>query len=55
MFFEELVEQHRVYFFIADSVGLTVCIARYQVGFDLCHLFSDKAELGMPLGSRFFL
>jgi len=40
MFFEELVEQHRVHRFVAHCVRFPIFIARHQVRVYLFHLFS---------------
>ena len=56
MFFEKLVEQHRVHRFVANGVRLALLIASHQIGIYLFHLFGHQAELrNTALGINFFL
>src|SRR5215208_8316908 len=45
MFFEELIEQHCVYGFVADRAELTLGVMGHQVGIYLRHLFSHETKL----------
>ena len=45
MFFQELVQQHRIHCFIPHGVSLALFIARDQVGIHFLYFFGDKAEL----------
>ena len=45
MLFEELVEQHRVYRFVAHGVELSFFIPHHQVRIDLFYFFGHKTEL----------
>jgi len=45
MFFEELVEQHRVHRVVAHGVNVAVLIAHHQGGIYLRYFFGNKAEL----------
>jgi hypothetical protein len=52
--FEELVEQHRVHRFVPDGISLSVAIASDQIGVDLFHILSHKAELWSGIGINLF-
>ena len=54
MFFEKLVEQHRVHLLVAHAVGLSIFVAHDQVGVYLFHFLGHKAKLRAPAGSIFF-
>ena len=45
MFFEELVEQHRVHRVVAHCVDFAVLIAHHQIGVYLVYFFGDQAKL----------
>src|SRR5262245_16318840 len=45
MFFEEFVEQHRVYCVVTDGEKFAVLVANYQIGIYLCYFFSDQTKL----------
>src|SRR5919106_34467 len=45
MFFEELVEQHRVYRIVAHGVDVALLVAHDQVGVYLSHFLGDQAKL----------
>src|SRR5262249_3956017 len=53
MFFQELIEQHRVYCFITNRVGFAVFISSYQSRINLFHFLSHKAELRDAFGIKF--
>jgi len=56
VFFEELIEQHRVHGLIAHRVGFALFVPRNQIGIYLFHLFGDKAKLRKGrVGSTAFL
>src|SRR5207249_5991693 len=55
MFFEELIEQHRVHRFVAHAVGLSVGIASHQIGVDLLHFLGHESKLWDALGIKFQL
>ena len=44
MFFEKLIEQHRVHHFVAYAFHLAFVIAIYQGWIDLFHFFGDQAK-----------
>ncbi len=44
--FEELVEQHRVHRFVADSVDLAAFIADHQVRINLGDFLGDQTKFG---------
>ncbi len=46
VFFEKLVEQHRVDVLIADAVGFSFFVRQYQGRIHLCDFFSNQATLG---------
>ena len=50
MFFEELIEQHRVHLVIAHGVGVSFFVERHQVGICFRHLLGDQTELPAPVG-----
>jgi hypothetical protein len=52
MFFEELVQQHRVHRFVAHGVGFALFVASHESGVHLFHLFSHEAELRDALGVK---
>src|SRR3984893_15036369 len=43
--FEEFVEQHRVYRFVAHGVNFALAVVSHQVGIDLFYLLGHEAEL----------
>jgi hypothetical protein len=45
MFFQELVEQHRVHGVVTDGEKFTVLVAHYQIGTYLCYFFRDQTKL----------
>jgi hypothetical protein len=55
MFFQELVEQHRVHGFVPKGVHLALCVAHHEIGIDLFHVLSHEPELRSALGIDFFL
>ena len=55
MFFEELVQQHRVHRFVAHAVNLAFCIASHQIGVHLFHFLGNKAKPRGTLGINLVL
>ena len=55
MFFEELIEQHRVHRFVAHAVGLPLLVTSHQIGVHLLHLLGHEAELRDALGVKLVL
>src|SRR5882757_5986273 len=55
MLFEKFVEQHRVYRFVAHSVGLALLVASNQIGVNLLHFFGHEAELRDTRGVKLVL
>src|SRR6266705_65708 len=55
MFFEKLIEQHRVYRFVANGVSFSVSVAGHQVGIYFFHVLSQKAELSDAIGVKLVL
>src|SRR5207237_10157799 len=55
MFFEKLVEQHRVHRVVAHGVDFPLVVASHQIRIDLCHLLSHEAELRDARGIEVFL
>ena len=55
MLFEEFIEQHRVYGFVADRVRLALVIASDQIGVYFFDLLGYQPELRDPLGIKFLL
>jgi hypothetical protein len=49
MFFEELVQQHCVYRFVADGIGLFVGVAHHQIRLHLFDFLSNETKLGYPV------
>src|SRR5207245_8039554 len=45
MLFEELVQQHRIYFFVADCERFSFSVASNQSRVDLFYFLSDQAKL----------
>jgi hypothetical protein len=45
MFFEKLIEQHRVHSFVANGVNLSVLVAHHQVGVHLGYFLGDQTKL----------
>src|SRR5262245_60430095 len=43
--FQKLVEQHRVHRLIANAVNFSLSVTNYEIGVDLFHILSHKAEL----------
>jgi len=52
---QELVEQHRVHRFVADSVRLALPVTSHEIGIHLFHILSHEAELRDALGVNFLL
>ena len=52
MFFEELIEQHRVDRFIAHRVNLAVPVTHHQMRINLRYVFSNQSKLRDTLGGR---
>src|SRR6266542_4228187 len=50
MFFEELIEQHRVHCVVAHGVDLAVLFAHHQVGVHRSHFLSDQTKLRRVFG-----
>src|SRR6266508_3207808 len=50
MFFEELIEQHRVHCVVAHGVDLAVLFAHHQVGVHRIHFLSDQTKLRRVFG-----
>src|SRR5262249_58552297 len=42
----ELIEQHRVHGFVANTERLANIVAGHQIRIDLCHFFGHQTELG---------
>src|SRR2546430_2973416 len=55
MFFQELVEQHRVHRFVTDAVGLASLITSHQIGIYFFHLFGNQAKLRDASGIQLML
>jgi len=53
--FEKLVQQHRVYRFVAHGLGLTFGISRHQIGIDVGYFLGNQAELQSARSIDFFL
>ena len=43
--FEELVEQHRVHFFVAHRERLALVVRDHKIGIHLFHFFGDEPKL----------
>src|SRR6266508_5888277 len=50
MFFEELIEQHRVHCVVAHGVDLAVLFVHHQVGVHRSHFLSDQTKLRRVFG-----
>ena len=46
MFFEKLIEQHRVHSFVANRIWFSFFIGQYQGRIHLCDFFGDQAKTG---------
>src|SRR2546426_7547280 len=55
MFFEELVEQHRVHRLVAHGVDLSFGVASHEIGVDLFHVFSHETKLRDAIGVNLLL
>jgi len=55
VFFEELVEQHRVHRLVAHSVNFPLTVASHQSGIDLFHFLGHEAKLRDAFGIKLVL
>ena len=55
MFFEKLVEQHRVHRLVTDADDLAFRVTRYQIGIDFFYFLSYQAELWDAVGVEIWL
>src|SRR6266513_4289188 len=55
MFFQELVQQHRVHRFVAHGVDFAFGIASHQIRIDLFYVLSHKAKLRNAIGIKLVL